>query len=365
MKRLLCCCLMLSLCGCKDSKNLLNILFPSSLVIDYQDGLYEIAFQIDNMNSIAKTELETSSENAKLLVATGKGKTIEDAILSIEENERSVINLSHIKSIILRPNTLSKDILKQICNYACFNQELRMDSEVYYTENEFTELFSTSFQLSRSELYILINSTEFQRVAMSMSTINIMQLSKSIDEVGITIHIPVLEVADTKDTYITQDGTEQQKVYQINDLLYLNNEKATQIPLDDLDGIQWTKTHQNNIELSIVDEKGEISAYTTRVSAYLFYNPKDKKYYLKGKASLVITRDTAYRSLEELEPLVKEKVHEQIMHTYQTGLENNTDVFNVFYQSLLFGKGTTLTSDNFVNDLDVVIHIKGSYVGAY
>lgn len=365
MKRLICLCLMVSLCGCKDRKNLLNLLFPSSLAIDYHDGYYEIAFQIDNLNLLTKKELETSNESAKLLVATGKGKTIEDAVLDIEQNERSVINFSHIKSIILRPNTLSPDILQQICNYASFNQELRMDSEVYYTENEYTELFSTSFQLSRSELFILINSSEFQRIGLTLGTINIMQLTKSLNEPGVTIHIPVLKVSDAKDTYITQDGKKKQKVYEINDLLYINGNKKAKLSLTNLQGIQWIKSHNNNVELNFADQNGEVSAYSTRTLAYLYFHPYEKRYYLKGEVNLVITRDTAFRSLDELEPIVKEKVHEQIMNSYLTGIENDVDIFNMYYKSLIFSDGVKPNKNNFTNDLDVSIHIKGSYVGTY
>jgi len=365
MKRFICLCLMISLCACTDRKNLLNLLFPSTLAIDYNDGYYEIAFQIDNLNLLTKKELETSNESAKLLVATGRGKTIEEAVLNIEQNERSIINFSHIKSIILRPNALNPDILQQICNYISFNQELRMDSEVYYTENKYTEIFSTSFQLNRSELYILINSSEFQRVGLAVGTINIMQLTKSLNETGVTIHIPVLNVTDAQDTYITQDGEKKQKVYEIDELLYINKDKRAKLSLKNLQGLQWTKTHNNNIELTFVDQEGEISAYSTRTIAYLYFHPQEKKYFLKGKVNLVITRDTAYRSLEELEPIVKEKVHEQIMNSYLIGIENNIDVFNMYYKSLIFSNGVKPNRSNFINDLDVSIHIKGSYVGTY
>lgn len=365
MKLILCFYLVLSLTGCADNKNLLNLLFPSSLAIDYKDGHYEIAFQIDNFNSIAKTELEISNEKTRLLVTTGRGKTIEEAVVNIEQQERSIINFSHIKSIILRPNALEPDILKHICNYVSFNQELRMDSEVYYTENDYKELYSTSFQVSRSQLYILINSSEFQRVSMIMNTVNLMQLTKSLEESGVTIHIPILKVTDTQETYITEDGEQQQKIYDIQEIMYLNQDEQHKISINNLEGVQWIRPHQNAVEINIVDDKGELSAYSSRVNSYIFYNPKDKKYYLKGNANIVITRDTAFRSIEEIEPLVTKKVHDQIMHTYLEGIENDTDIYNIYYQSLCFGDNTILTKDNFINDLDVNIHIKGSYVGAY
>lgn len=361
MKKILCLCLVFTCVSCKDRKNLLNLLFPSTIAIDYVDDMYYIGLQIDNMNSIAKTELETSNSDTKLLVATSKASTIEEAILKIEENERSVINLSHVKAVILRPNTLNQEILHDICTYFSHNQELRMDSEVYFTQDNFTDLFSTSFQLSRSQLYTLINSDEFQRVAMAIDTINMMELTKAFNEPDITIHIPVLKVSDQKDTYITQNGIEKQKVYEINELLYLSKNTHHTIPLKDLAGIQWSKTNNSQIEINTTD----YSAYSTRVFAFIYYNPFDRKYHLKGQANIVVNKDNKQRSLSELEIIVKQKVHDQIMHTYKIALENNIDVYNITYLSNIFSCHTEPTIDNFEDELKVKLHLKGSYIGSY
>ena len=71
------------LCGCQDKKNLLDILFPSSMAINYQDGQYQVAFQIDNLATVAKPELESSTQQTLLLIASGKGKSLEEAINQI------------------------------------------------------------------------------------------------------------------------------------------------------------------------------------------------------------------------------------------------------------------------------------------
>ena len=362
MKKLICLCLCITLFSCQDRKNLLNLLFPSTIMIDYDDEQFTVVLQIDNLNTLAKKEVETSSEDAKLLVAIGKGKSIEEAILDIEENQRSVVNLSHIKSIILKPNTIQRDVLKEICNYASYNQELRMDSEVYYTTSPIEDLFSTSFQLSRSQLYILINSSEFKQEALSMYTTNLMQLTKFTDEKNVTIQIPILDIIESKDIYIKQDKTASQKVFDINQILFLNNQQITILNIDDLNGIHWTKSNKNNIELSI---ENELSAYSSRVTIFLYYSIKDQKYHLKGQVNMVVTRDSKFRTLKELEPLIKQKVHDQIMHTYLIGIQNNVDVYNLQYLSHIANQDTPATEKNFINEIDVKIHLKGSYVGSY
>ena len=356
---------LLLISGCQDKKNLLNLLFPSTMVIDYQDNFYEVSLQVDNLNTLVKKEIETSEEQPRLLVATSKGKTIEDALSSIEENERSVINLSHVKSIILKQNALNQNVLKEICNYAIFNPEMRMDSEIYYTQNSNEELFSTSFQLNRSQLYILVNSKEFEQAALSLPTTNLIQLTKSLEEDFITIHIPVLNVIDSKDVYVKDNEVINQKVYEIKDVLFLNKSKQAIIPLYDLEGLEWIETNNNNIQLNIKDEKGEISSYSSKVTSLLYFSPIDLKYHLKGQVNMVISKDTAYRSLEELKPIIKNEIYHKIKHTYLTGLSHNLDIFNIYYKAYLINKNVYPSTDNFVNELDVKVHIKGSYVGSY
>ena len=61
---------LLLISGCQDKKNLLNLLFPSTMVIDYQDNFYEVSLQVDNLNTLVKKEIEASEEQPRLLVAT-------------------------------------------------------------------------------------------------------------------------------------------------------------------------------------------------------------------------------------------------------------------------------------------------------
>ena len=338
--------------SCQDRKNLLNLLFPSTMVIDYVDNQYNIIVQIDNLNALAKKEIEISEEQPKLLVASSKGNTIEDAIIAIEENERSVINLSHVKSLILKPNAIQPNVLKEICNFASFNPELRMDSEIYYTENKNEDLFSTSFQLSRSQLYILVNSKEFEQAALSLPTTNLIQLTKALNEDYISIPI--------------KDGESiKQKVFEIEELLFLYKQHTTRLPLKDLEGLEWIKSNNNNIEINIKDTIGEISSYSSKITTFIFYSPIDSKYHLKGQINMVVSKDTAFRTLQELQPILKKEIDKKISHTYITGLQNNLDIYNLYYRSFILNKNAYPTTDNFVNELDVKIHIKGSYVGSY
>lgn len=353
-------------CGCQDKKNLLNLLFPSSMAIDYRDKQYHIALQIDNLNTVAKAELESSSQNASLLVATGSGKSIEEAINQIEESQRSVISFSHVRSLILLPGALEDDVTKDICNFAVFNPELRMDTDVYYSEEEMEKLYSTNFQIGRSQLYTLTNSPEFKKVSMVLHSINLMQLAKAINDQNITVELPVLKVEESQDKYISDEGENKQKVYQIENLLYLNATQKTHQTLayKDLLGIQWVTRHTNNIDVNVRIDDLDVNAYTTSVNAWLMYNPQTEKYYLKGKAQLVVTRDMGIRPLKDIQPAIEKAIHDQIQHTYQTGLKEGIDVYNLHYLSMIMMQDVQPNANNFVDDLKIELQIKGSYISS-
>ncbi len=356
------------LCGCQDKKNLLDILFPSSMAINYQDGQYQVAFQIDNLATVAKTELESSTQQTILLVASGKGESLEEAINQIEETERSVINLSHIRSVILLPGAIDLDVQKDICNFATMNPQLRLDADVYYTKEELKDIYTTNFQISRSELYTLSNSPDFKKVSTMLKSINLLQLSKAINDKNITVEMPVLELNhENLDTYMTNDGETEQKVYNIKQLMYLNdsfNQKET-IDFTDLEGIQWVTSHHDDVDVNIEIEGNGVHAVSSSVKAMIVYNPFSKTYHLKGTINLVVTRDLGLRDISEIQPYLQEEIYQQIAHTYQTGLQKDIDVYNMRYKSMLFGHDTKPDSHNFYNELEVKAVMKGSYIGAY
>lgn len=354
------------LCGCQDKKNLLNMLFPSSMAIDYRNGEYMIAFQIDNLNTVAKSELESSSQQTTLLIAMDQGPSIEKAISKIEETQRSMINLSHVRSLVLLPGTMNQKIQKDICSYAAFNPELRMDTAVYYSEEDPKKIYSTNFQVSRSQLYTLTNSPEFKKVSMILQSVNLMQFAKAINDIDITLELPVLKVNDKLDSYITGEGESEQKVYDINQLIYIDSSKDFHktIDFEHLKGIQWIETHHNNIDVSLKIDNEMVNAYSTAVYAWTIYDPKSQSYHLKGKANLVVTRDTALRPLEEIKPYIEKAIHDEIAHTYQYGLENKIDVYNLRYKSMLFQNDIAPTLDNFYDELKIDLQIKGSYISS-
>lgn len=357
-------CIMIC-CGCEDKKNLLDILFPSSMAINYQDGEYEIAFQIDNLNTVAKKELESGLQQTYLLVASGKGPTIEDALNVVEETQRSVINFSHIRSLIILPGALDSKIQKDICNFAILNPQFRLDTDVYYSEEKIKDIYSVNFQVARSDLYTLSNSPEFKKVSNILKSINIMQLAKAMDEPQVTLQMPILKIDNQQNQYLTNEGDKIQKVYHIEHLLYLNHpqKQYEKIPFEDLKGIQWTNTHHDDVDVNVEVNEQMVHAVSSKVQSRLVFHPQTKTYHLQGDVEMVITRDIGFNPLSDIQPEIEKEIHQQIKHTYEVGIEKGIDVYNMRYLSTIFNQDVIPDLDNFQDELEIKVVIKGSYIG--
>lgn len=352
------------LCGCRDKKDLLNVSFPTSMAIDYQDGLYTVGFRIDNFNTVSKSDLETSSQSVQLLIAQEKGNSIEEAVNKIEQQERNIINFSHIRTLILLPGALDINVQDNICSFAALNSELRMDTTVYYSEESMDKIFTTNSQINHPELYAITNKPEFADISMMLESISLIQLYKANHDQNITITIPVLDLLTNENSYLTDEGTHEQVVYDVKSLLFMNGSQnqAKELPIEDLAGLSWTSSHQNKIDVNLMINEQNIHAYSTKVKAYSFFDPKTKTYHLKGTIEMILTRDIGFRSIDTLKPYLTQEIHQQIQHTYNTGLENHVDIYNLQYKSQLFGELEPLTEDNFIDEININTQIKGSYI---
>lgn len=365
MKKILCClCMIILLCGCRDKKDLLNVNFPTSMAIDFQDGMYTVGFRIDNFNTVSKSDLETSSQSVQLLIAQAKGKSIEEAVNKIEQQERNIVNFSHIRTLILLPGALDIQVQDDICSFAALNSELRMDTTVYYSEESIDQIFTTNSQINHPELYAITNRPEFADISMMLESISLIQLYKANHDQNITVAIPVLELLTNEDSYLTDEGTHEQIVYDVKSLLFMNGSQnqTMKLPVEKLNGLVWTRSHQNKIDLNLMVDEQSFHAYSTKVKAYTIYDPQTRTYRLKGTIQMILTRDIGFRAIDTLKPYLDQEIHQQIADTYYTGLDNNIDVFNMQYKSQLFGQLEPLTKDNFIDEIKIETQIKGSYI---
>lgn len=352
------------LTGCQDQKDLLNLLFPTTVVIDYSDNRYHLAFQIHNFNSISRGELESGQSQDSILIVQGEGKTIEEAIGQIESEQRSALSLSHIRSLIIQSGMLEQSRIQDLINYLTYNMELRMDTSLYYSEDDPSELLSVSYQIGKSAIYTLSNSPEFKDISMENQTINLLEFAKGLSDREITLSIPILKVDTNRNQYIGSEGEQEQKVYLVSECLFLDGKgNYTRLAIDRLEGRSWVRSHFNDVNVSYLLGDEVINFDSYRVTSWITYNPKDGCYHLKGKVRLTITRAGTNTSLEDLKQLAEELIKSQVSETYLAGLEAGVDVYNLTYHSLIKeADPVPLTAKNFINELDVNLVIKGAYV---
>ena len=101
----------------------------------------------------SRGELESGQSQDSILIVQGEGKTIEEAIGQIESEQRSALSLSHIRSLIIQSGMLEQSRIQDLINYLTYNMELRMDTSLYYSEDDPSELLSVSYQIGKSAIY--------------------------------------------------------------------------------------------------------------------------------------------------------------------------------------------------------------------
>lgn len=352
------------LSGCQDQKDLLNLLFPTALVINYDENGYTLSFQIHNFNSISKGELESGRSKENILIASGQGMTIEEALGQIESQQRSALSLSHVRSLILQSGMLDSKRIQDLINYLTYNMKLRMDTEIYYSEADVSDLFGVSYQIGKSPIYALSNSPEFKDISMENQTINLLEFAKGLSDREITLSMPILKVNSDNNEYIGSEGESTQKVYQVSEYLFINsNGNYTRLSIDKLTGRSWIQSHFNDVDISYMLGEQVVNFDSYRVTSWVSYDPKDGCYHLKGKVRLTITRAGTNTNLDELQNLADQLIKSQVRDTYLAGLEAGTDVYNLTYHSLISeDEPVMLTADNFVNELNVNLVIKGAYI---
>lgn len=148
MKRcVLCLLILLSLSGCYKSNN--NYLI-SSIGFDYEDGMYNTAFEAVISNS------ETDEQTVKLIKA--KGDTIEKCVKEIEKQCTQEVLLSHC-GIIAVGESVDKERLQEIYDYCFKNENITISVRFVKTENA-EKLLSQEPVSAVAVGYDILNLTE-------------------------------------------------------------------------------------------------------------------------------------------------------------------------------------------------------------
>ncbi|MBP1961177.1 Ger(x)C family spore germination C-terminal domain-containing protein [Paenibacillus aceris] len=345
-------CIMLSLCGCWDVKNIQYFNFVNMIGIDYINGKYKIYAQINDLASMAKQEGGGNTPNP-IVVGTGEGESIGMAMFDLLKESQMRMDLTQTKAFIFSDRLLAKGVF-DIHDDLMRTRDQRYTPWVFATNEDLSKILSTKPITGSSSINTLYYQPNllYKQIQSSFVPVNYQKFIRSSREPFETMLLDHLKLSESWD----KDG-KPFTLPIVNGLVALKNGKSeARFNRKEASGVKWLNERTFRGILPIKDDQG------TFVGTAALKNNKVKKSaaYKNGKriVKLEISMDASIREqkkplgLNEMNMLIKKNVVDEITETYEVGKKRFVDIYSL--NEVWYRKGLTVNED--IPDLE--LHIK-------
>lgn len=154
------------LVGCFDYQEVNSVHYAASMGIDYNesDHNYTVYIYIINNLNLTQIELATTEGDKLAYVAKSSDLSITIALDKIYENSEIIIDLHHLKTLILTKNVCTDIHLKNIRTFLINNYANYLNFSVILTENDISEIYKVQNFTETSAYYTLLtNSSNYNK----------------------------------------------------------------------------------------------------------------------------------------------------------------------------------------------------------
>ncbi|MEK5428931.1 Ger(x)C family spore germination protein [Cytobacillus sp. FSL R7-0680] len=326
---LLCLLLLVTCASCKsDMKEIQNLNFATALGVDFKDGKYQLYIQLVGLDSVAKTEGETSY--AQTYISISSGETLLDAYFELYKSEQEVIIFSHISTIVVSEAILNQGldhVLDELTRY----YEYRQTPWIFATQDPIDKVLSTLGLFKQSSLETLLHHPDRSSKQSTMvRPIKLYQFFREIFEPGKTTYLPGITITESqwrsnekKEPKLTYSGA-----FFIKDIKYIGF-----FNLDTIKGIRWVSKGTERSSLKVPDGGNQetIIVIDNIKTKKKLVDSKEGKYQfevqLEVKASLgnKVNDQTYNQLLRE----TKENLSKEIKDLFQLGVEEGIDFLDL------------------------------------
>ncbi|MEH7438679.1 Ger(x)C family spore germination protein [Neobacillus drentensis] len=186
--------LMLFLTGCSNIREIQYQAYAVGIGIDYKDHEYHVVLQFLDFSNVAKTEQGKSDQPVPVWIATGKGKTVEDAIIQIYHGIQIPINYDQISLFVFGTSLLEHRLDKTLKSLDT-NFNIRQTGLVYGTEEKVEGVFTTKVPFNYAYSNSRINQPEsMQQQDSTVPAISLQELIFEFNEKVKTIVLPRISI---------------------------------------------------------------------------------------------------------------------------------------------------------------------------
>lgn len=332
--------LFMLLTGCWDEREIGEYGYATAIGVDYQDGEYILYIQLLDFSNVAKQEIQKVSEDAAIFVGKSTGKSFYDAINNIYKTSQQPLHWGQIGSVIYSESVLQRDV-DQIEQSMKRNGEFRYTPWIFATRDSIEDIFSISGFFHLSSIYTILYQPEDTYKAHSfIKPLRMYEFIANNHDPGRTVILPSIVIDN--DAWMEAGINEELKKTLKVDGAFLMSQGEYQgyLSMEDLIGLRWHERKTGITPVELIKDGKHIGVVEIR-------NPKGRiellsqgekikfKMIIKAKGTIADLQEEL--SQKEIIELVEKQIEANIKTTFEKGLEQEIDVFNL--KSKLFRSG--------------------------
>lgn len=316
------------LTSCFDFQEVNSVHYAASMGIDYDENNHNYTIYIYIINNLNLTgiELATSEGDKLAYVASSSDLSLTIALDKIYENSEIIIDLHHLKTLILTKNVCNKINLQNICEFLINNYANYLNFSVLLTEKEISEIYKVqNFTETSAYFTLLTNSSNYNKydIPKAHEFINDV-LSNDYNITYPLVNISYDTFAKNEDKYITLYLRGLGAFNQDNKVIFFEpNEYVGSKYLNELE----------NYRLSVI--------FNNQILAFDLHKFKLKKELKNNSLTLYYIIDTSvlinnfmYENESDYlnsKTILMHEITNSVNYLWEKSLENNVDLFNLKY----------------------------------
>jgi spore germination protein KC len=320
------------LSGCANIREIQYQAYAVGIGIDYKNHEYHVALQFLDFSNVAKTDQGKSDQPVPVWIATGKGKTVEEAIIQIYHGIQIPINYDQISLFVFGTSLLEHRLDKTLKSLDT-NFNIRQTGLVYGTEEKVEEVFTTKVPFNYAYSNSRINQPEFmQQQDSTVPAISLQELIFEFNEKVKTIVLPRITI--TKQ--IVKKNLEELPVNIFDGAYILKDEKLKgYLSQQDLEG--FIRVNNKAVRSPVI--VGEETDGKEELVQIELLKPKVKRVIDKANNKVNIGLDINISAIireaskkEVLSPRVKRKIKEKITNEVYAAYLKSHQIGGDIYQ---------------------------------
>ncbi|WP_413303828.1 Ger(x)C family spore germination protein [Bacillus sp. 1P10SD] len=323
--------LILLLSGCANIREIQFQAYAVGVGIDYKDHEYHVVLQFLDFSNVAKTEQGKSDQPVPVWIASGKGRTVEDAIIEIYHGIQIPINYDQISLFVFGTSLLEHRLEKTLKSLDT-NFNIRQTGWVYGTEEKVEEVFTTEVPFNYPYSNSRINQPEFmQQQDSTVPAISLQELVYQFNEKTKTIILPRISIAEK----IVKRGQEKLPVT-IFDGAYIMKDKTLKGYLSQQDLEGYIQVNNKAVRSPVIVVEGiegkedlvQIEMLKPKVKRVIDRDQNGVRIGLDINISAIIRESSQKVVLSpRIKRMIKEKITNEVYSSYLKSLQIGGDIY--------------------------------------